>query len=98
MPRNVLLVGTRKGLFVLESDGDRRDWKARGPYCEAEANAARAARDDRDLAFQFRIGRHDVLRCWIVLSRAQPAISMTILPRVVPSASSRKACVACSKG
>jgi hypothetical protein len=32
--RNVLLVGTRKGLFVLESDGDRRDWKARGPYCE----------------------------------------------------------------
>ena len=31
----VLLVGTRKGCFVLESDGDRRDWKARGPYCEA---------------------------------------------------------------
>jgi photosystem II stability/assembly factor-like uncharacterized protein len=34
MPQTVLLVGTRKGCFVLESDGDRRDWKLRGPYCE----------------------------------------------------------------
>src|SRR5262245_42097876 len=29
-----LLVGTRKGCFVLESDGARRDWRVRGPYCE----------------------------------------------------------------
>jgi photosystem II stability/assembly factor-like uncharacterized protein len=34
MPRVMLLVGTRKGCFVLESDADRRDWSARGPYCE----------------------------------------------------------------
>ena len=34
MPRIVLLVGTRKGCFVLESDGDRRDWNVRGPFCE----------------------------------------------------------------
>ena len=34
MPQTVVLVGTRKGCFVLESDGDRRDWKLRGPYCE----------------------------------------------------------------
>jgi photosystem II stability/assembly factor-like uncharacterized protein len=34
MPATVLLVGTRKGCFVLESDADRRDWKTRGPYCE----------------------------------------------------------------
>ncbi|HEY3181312.1 MAG TPA: hypothetical protein VGJ77_00635 [Gaiellaceae bacterium] len=34
MPKTVLLVGTRKGCFVVESDGDRRDWKVRGPYCE----------------------------------------------------------------
>src|SRR5213596_1456745 len=34
MPRTLLLVGTRKGVFLLESDGDRRDWKLRGPYCE----------------------------------------------------------------
>jgi photosystem II stability/assembly factor-like uncharacterized protein len=34
MPKTVLLVGTRKGCFMLESDGDRRDWKMRGPYCE----------------------------------------------------------------
>jgi photosystem II stability/assembly factor-like uncharacterized protein len=34
MARTVLLVGTRKGCFVLESDADRRDWKLRGPFCE----------------------------------------------------------------
>jgi photosystem II stability/assembly factor-like uncharacterized protein len=32
--RTLLLVGTRKGLFVLESDADRRKWSMRGPYCE----------------------------------------------------------------
>jgi photosystem II stability/assembly factor-like uncharacterized protein len=34
MPKTLLLVGTRKGLFVLESE-DRRDWRVRGPYCES---------------------------------------------------------------
>ena len=34
MPKTVLLVGTRKGCFVLESDEARRDWNLRGPYCE----------------------------------------------------------------
>jgi photosystem II stability/assembly factor-like uncharacterized protein len=34
MAETALLVGTRKGLFVLESDGDRRDWRVRGPFCE----------------------------------------------------------------
>src|SRR3954467_2641134 len=34
MPKTQLLVGTRKGLFVLESD-DRRDWSVRGPLCES---------------------------------------------------------------
>jgi photosystem II stability/assembly factor-like uncharacterized protein len=34
MPMTMLLVGTRKGCFVLESD-DRRDWRVRGPYCES---------------------------------------------------------------
>src|SRR5882757_11406551 len=34
MPQTVVLVGTRKGCFVLESDGDRRDWEVKGPYCE----------------------------------------------------------------
>src|SRR3954467_12902970 len=32
--KTVLLVVTRKGLFVLESDEARRDWNMRGPYCE----------------------------------------------------------------
>jgi photosystem II stability/assembly factor-like uncharacterized protein len=34
MQKTMLLVGTRKGAFVLESDADRRDWTMRGPYCE----------------------------------------------------------------
>jgi photosystem II stability/assembly factor-like uncharacterized protein len=33
MSKTVLLVGTRKGLFTLESD-DRSDWQLRGPFCE----------------------------------------------------------------
>jgi photosystem II stability/assembly factor-like uncharacterized protein len=35
MSRTLLLVGTRKGCFVLESDADRQDWSVRGPYCES---------------------------------------------------------------
>ena len=34
MSRTLLLVGTRKGLFVLESDADRESWSMRGAYCE----------------------------------------------------------------
>jgi photosystem II stability/assembly factor-like uncharacterized protein len=34
MSRTLLLIGTRKGAFILESDADRRDWTMRGPYCE----------------------------------------------------------------
>ncbi len=34
MARTLLLIGTRKGCFLLESDADRRDWSLRGPYCE----------------------------------------------------------------
>ena len=34
MSKTVLLVGTRKGCFVLESDESRRDWELRGPFCE----------------------------------------------------------------
>ena len=34
MTVTMLLVGTRKGCFVLESDADRRTWTTRGPYCE----------------------------------------------------------------
>ena len=35
MAQTVVLVGTRKGCFILESDADRRDWKVRGPFCDA---------------------------------------------------------------
>ena len=32
--RVLLLVGTKKGAFILESDADRRAWSVRGPLCE----------------------------------------------------------------
>ena len=35
MAKKVLvLVGTKKGAFILESDADRRSWELRGPFCE----------------------------------------------------------------
>ena len=34
MARMLLLVGTRKGCFVLESGEDRGKWELRGPFCE----------------------------------------------------------------
>jgi photosystem II stability/assembly factor-like uncharacterized protein len=34
MPRTLLLIGTRKGCFLLESDGDRAEWALSGPFCE----------------------------------------------------------------
>ncbi|HYI69849.1 MAG TPA: sialidase family protein [Skermanella sp.] len=30
----LILVGTKKGAFVLESDAARKSWELRGPYCE----------------------------------------------------------------
>lgn len=30
----VLLVGTKKGAFILEGDGKRKNWDMRGPFCE----------------------------------------------------------------
>jgi photosystem II stability/assembly factor-like uncharacterized protein len=30
----LVLLGTKKGTFILESDAGRKDWRLRGPYCE----------------------------------------------------------------
>ena len=32
--RVLVLLGTKKGAFILESDGERRSWDLRGPFCE----------------------------------------------------------------
>lgn len=32
--RVLVLVGTRKGAFIIASDADRRSWSVRGPFCE----------------------------------------------------------------
>jgi hypothetical protein len=29
-----ILIGTKKGAFILESDEARRDWRLRGPFCQ----------------------------------------------------------------
>src|SRR5215207_1248197 len=50
MTRIMVLVGTRKGCFVLESDADRRRWDVRGPYC-AEWPVYRAVHDPASGAF-----------------------------------------------
>jgi hypothetical protein len=34
VPQTIVLVATRKGLFVLESE-NRKVWKTRGPLCES---------------------------------------------------------------
>ena len=34
MSKTLLLIGTRKGCFVMESNEARREWKLRGPFCE----------------------------------------------------------------
>ncbi len=34
MTRVLLMVGTRKGLFLLDSDEARRDWRLRGPFAD----------------------------------------------------------------
>ena len=44
MPQTVLLVGTRKGCFVLESDGDRRDWERARPVLRGLADLPRGLR------------------------------------------------------
>jgi photosystem II stability/assembly factor-like uncharacterized protein len=33
--RVLILLGTKKGAFILESDASRRDWSLRGPFCDA---------------------------------------------------------------
>ena len=32
--RVLILVGTKKGAFIIEGDAARRSWKLRGPFCE----------------------------------------------------------------
>jgi photosystem II stability/assembly factor-like uncharacterized protein len=34
MARVLILIGTTRGAFILESDRERRGWELRGPYCE----------------------------------------------------------------
>jgi photosystem II stability/assembly factor-like uncharacterized protein len=33
--KTLVLIGTKKGAFILESDAQRRSWELRGPFCEA---------------------------------------------------------------
>jgi photosystem II stability/assembly factor-like uncharacterized protein len=35
LTRTLLMIGTRKGLFLLASERDRSAWRIRGPFCES---------------------------------------------------------------
>lgn len=35
LKRVVVMVGTKKGAFLVESDADRKQWEVRGPFCES---------------------------------------------------------------
>ena len=49
MAKKVLvLLGTKKGAFILESDAQRRSWALRGPFCETwPMNSCRRGPGDR---------------------------------------------------
>ena len=57
MAKTVLLVATRKGLMLYESE-DRRSWSARGPFCEGWP--VYHARDGREpLSFEEALAAED---------------------------------------
>jgi hypothetical protein len=56
MGENVLvLVGTRKGAFVMESGAERKSWKVRGPYLEGQ-NVMHMAFDPRSRTLFAAVG------------------------------------------
>lgn len=58
MPRLLLLVGTRKGLFILASDAARREWSIDGPYFLGEVvnHAVLDPRDHRTMLAAVKAG------------------------------------------
>lgn len=58
-PRVVLLVGTRMGLFTLQSDRARRNWKIRGPDL-AGYEIYHAVFDPREPRWAYAAARHSV--------------------------------------
>ena len=58
MPRLIVLVGTRKGLFLLESDEARRSWTVNGPHFLGQIvnHAVLDPRDARTLLAAVRAG------------------------------------------
>src|SRR5205085_6415018 len=58
MPRHLVLVGTRKGLFILASDKRRRAWTIDGPHFLGEAvhHAVVDPRDGRTLLAAVKAG------------------------------------------
>src|SRR3954462_6244562 len=58
MPKLVVLVGTRKGLFILEADKARKRWSMRGPHFLGEVvnHAVLDPRDGRTLVAAVKAG------------------------------------------
>ncbi len=68
MSRVVLLVGTRRGLFRLESDTTRERWSIDGPHVEGY-EIYHAILDPRDGRTAWAAGRHDVWGTHLYRSR-----------------------------
>ena len=52
-----VLIGSKKGAFILESDSKRRDWRVRGPLCHALAELGIALSLGQKIAARARIAR-----------------------------------------
>ena len=59
----LILLGTKKGTFILESDAARRDWAQRGPYCEAWPQPPVTLRAGRNAPVE-----ENFVHLWAVLS------------------------------
>jgi hypothetical protein len=70
----MLLVGTRKGAFIVASDNERKDWNVSGPYCDTNdvfhmvydprnGGTILAAANDVFFGSQIKIS-HDLGRTW----------------------------------
>jgi photosystem II stability/assembly factor-like uncharacterized protein len=94
--RLLVLVGTRKGLFILASDASRRDWSIEGPHFLGEAvnHAVVDPRDGRTLLAAVKAGHlgptvfrsEDLGRTWKE-AQTPPAFAKAAQPDAGPSVS-----------
>ncbi|MDQ3025221.1 MAG: glycosyl hydrolase [Pseudomonadota bacterium] len=90
MPRLLVLVGTRKGLFVLEADRRRRSWRMEGPHFLGQVvnHAVVDPRDRRTLLAGVKAGHlgHTVYRSGDFGKTWQESSAPPAFPKSAPGA------------